>query len=330
MYLLACTCLCTYSQDPLIAPGSTFQCSNCSALGYPYYLQNDPVYVNMELWARNESSISPTPVPSAVPSAIPSALPSVTITAVPSAPPTRTPTGSPTPAPVLTVPTVSPSATPTISPSAQSSPIVKFQSSLVISGVSGTTLDTNSQAAVINVTASSMGISSDTVTYVGDAVVTSVSVNANKVNRNRKWSLQRRLTEGTTITATTEVNIPLSSTGYTNATLLYINLVEQLDSAVLSGDFTTQLVQISVLFNAMQTETANVTSVHCSPLVVDAFASDGDGSKHLDLGEKVALIAACVIVVFAMLFLVYHFVHKNNKKAVTEQPETAYPVDHRI
>lgn len=41
-----------YNTDPLIQSGSTYQCTACTDLGYPYYLQNDPVYVNMELWGK--------------------------------------------------------------------------------------------------------------------------------------------------------------------------------------------------------------------------------------------------------------------------------------
>ncbi len=36
--------------DPLLLPGTTWFCGVCSTYGYSVYLQNDPVFVNMELW----------------------------------------------------------------------------------------------------------------------------------------------------------------------------------------------------------------------------------------------------------------------------------------
>jgi hypothetical protein len=44
-------------QDPLIKSGSTYQCTNCTAVGYLYYIENDPVYVNMELWGTSQTSV---------------------------------------------------------------------------------------------------------------------------------------------------------------------------------------------------------------------------------------------------------------------------------
>ena len=41
------------SQDPLLADGTTWQCGVCSDFGYDTYLQNDPIYKNMELWTAN-------------------------------------------------------------------------------------------------------------------------------------------------------------------------------------------------------------------------------------------------------------------------------------
>ncbi len=41
-----------YNTDPLIDPASTYICNTCSTAGYTVYLQNDPVYRNMELWGK--------------------------------------------------------------------------------------------------------------------------------------------------------------------------------------------------------------------------------------------------------------------------------------
>ncbi len=41
-----------YNTDPLLAPGSTWACGECVNFGFPTYLRNDPIYVNMELWSQ--------------------------------------------------------------------------------------------------------------------------------------------------------------------------------------------------------------------------------------------------------------------------------------
>jgi hypothetical protein len=33
--------------------GSSYVCTECTVEGYLYYIQNDPVYVNMELWGEH-------------------------------------------------------------------------------------------------------------------------------------------------------------------------------------------------------------------------------------------------------------------------------------
>jgi hypothetical protein len=40
-----------FNTDPLIADGSSYVCGTCASVGYPTYLQNDPIYTNMELWS---------------------------------------------------------------------------------------------------------------------------------------------------------------------------------------------------------------------------------------------------------------------------------------
>lgn len=55
----------TYKTDPLIKSGTTWICLSCEGNGYPYYLQNDPVYTNMELWSQ--TGADPTPAPTAAP-----------------------------------------------------------------------------------------------------------------------------------------------------------------------------------------------------------------------------------------------------------------------
>ena len=49
----------TYRTDPLLKSGTTWSCLSCDDNGYPYYLQNDPIYKPMELW----SQAAPDPTP---------------------------------------------------------------------------------------------------------------------------------------------------------------------------------------------------------------------------------------------------------------------------
>uniref|UniRef100_A0A7S3H182 Uncharacterized protein n=1 Tax=Spumella elongata TaxID=89044 RepID=A0A7S3H182_9STRA len=39
-----------YDTDPLLKPNTTYACGTCAQFGFPVYLQNDPIYKNMELW----------------------------------------------------------------------------------------------------------------------------------------------------------------------------------------------------------------------------------------------------------------------------------------
>ena len=48
-------CVVLTQQDPLLADGTTWQCGVCSDFGYSTYLQNDPIYKNMELWTTGSS-----------------------------------------------------------------------------------------------------------------------------------------------------------------------------------------------------------------------------------------------------------------------------------
>jgi hypothetical protein len=190
-------------------------------------------------------------------------------TAVPTPAPTAAPTLRPTASPTAIDPTTAPTAVPTAKPTAQSSPIVTFQSTLTLQGVAGTSLDSNSQSALINVTASSMGVPIAAVTYV---VPTS------------EQRLQQRLSykpnANGDLTAVTEVNIPLDTTSYTNATLLYTTLVSSLAASVGSGSFSQQLHQVSLSMGADQLFEANVTSVQSSPMVVEDYHSSDDDDNY--------------------------------------------------
>ncbi len=41
-----------YLTDPLLPAGAIWQCDTCVTLGYPNYVQNDPLYKTMGLWKQ--------------------------------------------------------------------------------------------------------------------------------------------------------------------------------------------------------------------------------------------------------------------------------------
>jgi hypothetical protein len=69
-----CVCVCVLPrrpafscfdvQDPLLKEGTTWQCGVCSDFGYNTYLQNDPIYKNMELWTVGSTDSSNKEKPS--------------------------------------------------------------------------------------------------------------------------------------------------------------------------------------------------------------------------------------------------------------------------
>lgn len=138
--------------------------------------------------------------------------------------------------------------------------IITFLSNITMSCISSTILDRNSQHALTNVTAWSMNVAENTITYK---------------NRISRLSSQRNLrsaitlfTTSYTIIAITQATVPLNSTSYTNPMLLYNNMTYSITEAINTGSFTNRLQEMSILFNATQTEKANVTHVSNSPLLV--------------------------------------------------------------
>ena len=46
-----------YNTDPLLSSDTTYKCSTCEKEGYDLYLQNDPIYKNMELWTKSSAYV---------------------------------------------------------------------------------------------------------------------------------------------------------------------------------------------------------------------------------------------------------------------------------
>lgn len=45
-----------YNTDPLVSKDATHVCDTCSSVGYTTYVQNDPIYKNMELWMKSNTA----------------------------------------------------------------------------------------------------------------------------------------------------------------------------------------------------------------------------------------------------------------------------------
>ena len=238
-------------------------------------------------------SVEPSVVPSAVPSVTPSVQPSVqpTISAAPINQPTVSPSAIPTVAPSA-VPTIAPTRSPTQAPSAgptkQTTPILSFSSNITLAGVTTSTLDLASQQALINVTASSMKVSINSVSYLGSTMVSSTG-------RRYLKSQKHHYLTSFVVVSKMKVSVPVESSDPIAAAELYTSLTTQLNTAVTTGTFTTNLQKVSTALGATETSHASATAVsNSAPETSAPPASDG-GKEGLSGGA----IAGIVIGVLA-------------------------------
>ena len=277
----------------------------------------------------------PTVIPTAAPSTVPSAAPTASPTGPTYAPsrsptckPTRTPTAAPTvrptplpgdptlaptPSPTVT-PTLRPTRSPTYAPSIQVTPIVTFDSSLTLSGLTSNTLSTSGRDSVVSVTASSMGVSKNTVSFVSETAI---------ANNRRKLSTSEMTLFSTTYTilAVTRVDIPLSSTIYATTTELYNTLTNKLDSAVKSGNFTTELILSAQSNNASELFTAEALNVTNTAAIVEVPSLSGNTNSSEDLstgGIAGIVIGGFFFLVLTGMFLYYMLIMKSGFVKVTD------------
>jgi len=124
--------------------------------------------------------------------------------------------------------------------------------------------------------------------------------------RTSERTTLRRVADQELVNGVVEVQIPLSSTSYTDPTQLYNSLVADLATSVESGAFNTQLTSISALYGATQLLQANVTDVIPGALVVEDYtASDDSKNKTLSSGE-IAIIAFCGLLAFVVMACVFY------------------------
>lgn len=257
---------------------------------------------------------APTEAPTANPTAAPTVAPSATPSFRPSAPslrPSRAPTqrptavpttarptpvpGDPTFAPTIAPTSAAPTRAPTNAPTSFSSPLVSFESTLTMEGLSTPELDQKAQTAIVQTTAQSMDIPANSVSYVGAT-----------------FTANRRLSTAVSLFATsyvadvkTKVSIPLDTTSFTDPDQLYSSLTTLLDDSVSSGTFTLNLLDNAAALNATELNNVEVDGVTNSAVsVADAPDSDND---ELSGGAIAGIVIGVLIGAFLIAALVYYF-----------------------
>jgi hypothetical protein len=183
------------------------------------------------------------------------------------------------------------------------SPILTFESVMAMGGVSTPELDANAQLSLITATAESMGITPDTVTYLGG-----VATAENRRLMNQRIRGISLFTTSWSILASTQVNIPLSATTFTNATQLYTQLTTSLVAAVTSGAFTESLQAAALLYNSSALANAAVTNVTSSaPSVNNDLQYPPSGDDDLNAGEIAGIVIGCFVFVALIAAGVYYF-----------------------
>lgn len=253
--------------------------------------------------APTTANSSPTVTPT---TAKPSAMPTAQVTLRPSATPTL---HMPTPAPGQ--PTAAPSARPTTArPTAMNSPLLSFNSNITMGGSLTATLGLNDQKALLNTTAWSMGVSVNTLTFIGSTATAENrrTLQESTGRRGLRSSGMSLFTTSWTVKATTQLNIPLDATAFTDVNALYSALTTQLAAAVNSGSFTEQLQIIALLLEADALQIVSVDTVDSSPASVNNFSPSGSGSNDdLSDGAIAGIVIGCVVGAALIAAALYYF-----------------------
>jgi hypothetical protein len=178
------------------------------------------------------------------------------------------PSPIPIPPPSL-IPSPSPSLIPTPSPSfSRDQPLLTFESSLTLSGLSKPELDISAQQAIIIATSKSMNISLNFVKFISQKLL------SQSANNYFHIFLQ---SPTYTIVGVTDITIPLSKTD--NPTLIYSSLKTKLLESVGNGNFNTFLVAASIALNSTSTQNAVLFGIEMTDPIQDLKS---DSSKKYD------------------------------------------------
>ena len=186
------------------------------------------------------------------------------------------------------IPSPSPSLIPSPSPSfSPDQPLLTFESSMYLSGLTKPELDNSAQQAIIIATSKSMNVSLNFVKFISQKMATTIVA---------IQSFHIFLQSPTyTIVAVTEITIPLSQ--YDNPTLLYSSLKTKLLESVGNGNFNTFLVAASIALNSTSTQNAVLLGIEMTDPIQDLKL---DSSKKYDA----KYLRIFLIVVFSLIGII--------------------------
>lgn len=198
----------------------------------------------------------------------------------------------------------SPTRLPTLAPSKQTSSIISFTSNITLVNVADLTsnnydLNSASQEAIITTNAIVMDISANSVEYIDTYLVAAAEPAAALRGLFSTAALTDDSTPVTSVIVVTRTSVPLSSTGFVNASDAYDYLVELLTTAINNGTYTTVLNGESDLLGANQTLTAQAVSVRNSGASVNSVPSsshDDDDSMMFTKSEQIGVLVALIVI----------------------------------
>jgi hypothetical protein len=222
------------------------------------------------------------------------------------------------------IPTSLPSLEPT-QDSEQFIPILSFETSMTLSGLTEPSLDTKAQSAVLIAVAASINISTNYVLFLGQEIIT-----------RRKLIIEHLLTTYN-IKAITQINIPLTNQySNINPATIYTSLTTNLANAISNGNFITFLLYASIALNSTSTQNVIVSNYSVSQMVltnnnsfftlVPSLSPSVSPSylplistptKDLIMKELIIIIFASMSCFIALLAVFYYVKIKLNKKNIS-------------
>lgn len=210
--------------------------------------------------------------------------------------PSLLPTGSPT-----FTQTLVPSAAPTVRP-------VKFTSNITMDGVTTPTLTVPAQKSITNATATSMGISESSVSFLGSSVASS--------SGRRSLKGISVLATTYTVIATTQTALDLAASGYGSAEELFNALSQMLADAVDSGKYSTVLHRNAAIFGAPEVASANGTQVTSSLPVQEDTESDSKKKEVLSTGGIIGVVIGGVVFLILCFVVIFYCCCRAGSEAV--------------
>lgn len=179
---------------------------------------------------------------------------------------------------------------------------LSFSSNITLAGVTTSTLATSAQLAVMNATATSMGLPMSDVLYSGSsgaspttttAMVTHQEVRLRRVQAEKPAILSPEAVTSYTLVAetTTTISLPPSQ----DASTAYTQYTTALTQAVDGTAYSQSLQTASKAYGAVATSSASATGVTSSAATVETVSSSDSGSSSSNDGLSDGAIAGVVI-----------------------------------